>query len=157
MNCLKNMDMVYEDDSMSIFNHIRVGLHTFFCSACTEEIEHHQAARAIMREDFFPHSLSIEESIMTKIYSQQEFEEEQTESAYSAPGTFSTRGWVIAGIVLIISLVTVFFGLDFKNLANESGMSFLLPMGITIGIALTIYGALFIGSHLKEFTERFDL
>jgi hypothetical protein len=36
-------------------------------------------------------------------------------------------------------------------------MSFLLPVGITFGIVLTSYGALFIGSHLEEFSERFGL
>ena len=36
-------------------------------------------------------------------------------------------------------------------------MSFLLPVGITIGVVLTTYGALFIGSHLKELSERFGL
>jgi hypothetical protein len=36
-------------------------------------------------------------------------------------------------------------------------MSYLLPVGITIGIVLTSYGALFIGSHLKELSERFGL
>jgi len=30
-------------------------------------------------------------------------------------------------------------------------------MGITIGIILTTYGALFIGSHLKQLSERFGL
>jgi hypothetical protein len=30
-------------------------------------------------------------------------------------------------------------------------------VGITIGIVLTCYGALFIGSHLKELMERFGL
>jgi hypothetical protein len=33
----------------------------------------------------------------------------------------------------------------------------MIPIGITIGIMLTGYGALFIGSHLKEFSERFGL
>jgi hypothetical protein len=36
-------------------------------------------------------------------------------------------------------------------------MSFLLPVGITVGIVLTSYGALFIGGHLKELSERFRL
>jgi len=57
----------------------------------------------------------------------------------------------------MVSLITAFFGLDFKNLASESGISFLLPMGITIGIILTTYGALFISSHLNELSERFGL
>jgi len=157
MNCSKIMDMVYEEDSISLFNQIRIGFHTFFCSACAGAIERYQTARTIMREDFFPHSLSFEDSIMTKIKLEQAIEDEQSEMTYSNPGAFSTRGWVIAGFILLISLVTAFFGFNFKNLANESGISFLLPMGITIGIILTIYGALFIGSHLKELSERFGL
>jgi len=73
------------------------------------------------------------------------------------PGGFSTRGWVIAGMVMLVSLATAFFGMDFNRVALAAGMSYMIPVGITIGIALTCYGALFVGSHLKEFTERFGL
>ena len=86
-----------------------------------------------------------------------EEEQQETEEIYAVPGGLSTRGWVIAGLIILVSLVTAFFGLDFQKLALETGMSFLLPVGITIGIVLTSYGALFIGSHLKELSERFGL
>jgi hypothetical protein len=76
---------------------------------------------------------------------------------YAVPGGISTRGWVIAGLVILVSLATAFFGLDFQKIAHELGMSFLLPVGITIGIILTVYCVFFIGSHIKELTERFDL
>jgi len=58
---------------------------------------------------------------------------------------------------MLISLATVFFGLEFNKVALIAGMSFTIPIGITIGIALTSYGALFIGSHLKDLSERFGL
>ena len=149
MSCSKIMDMFYDDDT-SLFAQIQIDFHAFFCPSCAEAIERYQAARLIMKEDFFPSSADVEDSVMAKI-------EMEEETAYSVQGALSTRGWVIAGLILIVSLVTVFFAFDFKNLASESGMSFLLPIGITIGIVLTTYGALFIGSHLKELSERFGL
>jgi len=157
MKCAKILEMFYEDDEMPAASQLRIGFHAFFCPSCAQEIEKYETAKSAMK-DFFPQQNSwpdLEESIMLKLQSEQLNEEEADES--SIPGALSTRRWVIAGLILMVSLVTVFFGLDFQNLASESGMSFLLPMGITIGIVLTTYGALFIGSHLKELSERFGL
>ena len=157
MGCLKILDMVYghSEDSMPLLGQFQIWLHTVTCPNCARKIERLEASKAIMREDFFPPSPELEDSIMIKI----SIEEEQTEleESYAVPGGLSTRAWVIAGLVILVSLATAFFGLDFKNLADETGTSFLLPVGITIGIVLTTYGALFIGSHLKELTERFGL
>jgi hypothetical protein len=47
--------------------------------------------------------------------------------------------------------------MDFIHIAQEQGLSFLLPLGITVGVVLTCYGALFIGSHLKELSKHFNL
>ena len=151
MSCSKIMDMFYDED-MSLLAQIQIDFHAFFCPSCAEEIECYQAARLIMKEDFFPQSVNAEDAVMAKIEM-----EEEAEVTRSSAGALSTRGWVIAGLLILVSLVTVYFAFDFKNLASESGMSFLLPMGITIGIVLTTYGALFIGSHLKELSERFGL
>ncbi|MCL2213734.1 MAG: peptidoglycan-binding protein [Treponema sp.] len=163
MNCDKIINMFYEDDEVPLVDQIRIGLHTIFCSSCADKIEQYYAVKTLMKDNIlsFPRDFSestwsdLEESIMQKL-SLEQTDEEETELS-SIPGALSTRRWIIAGLILMVSLVTVFFGLDFKNLANESGMSLLLPMGITIGIVLTTYGALFIGSHLKELSERFGL
>ena len=168
MNCLKILDMVYENlgsDSQTenslilgqipLLNQVRIWLHTLVCPSCAQEIERFEASKDIMREDFFPSSPGLEDSIMALVAAEEELPE--VEEIYSAPGGLSTRGWVIAGLIILVSLATVFFGLDFQKLANETGMSFLLPVGITIGIVLTSYGAFFIGSHLKELSERFGL
>jgi hypothetical protein len=154
------MDMVYEysenehdcESPMPLFYQIQIWFHTLLCPNCAHEIERFEITKDVMRHDFFPASPSFEESVMTRIAA----EEIQTES-YVSPGGFSTRSWVITGLIILVSLATVFFGLDFQKIAYETGMSFLLPVGITIGIVLTVYGAFFIGSHLKELTERFGL
>jgi hypothetical protein len=151
------MDLIYEysweggNEDMPLLNQIQVWGHSLFCPDCAEKIERYQEARTIMKEDFFPPSPELEEPIMTRI------DAEQADESYATAGGLSTQSWVIAGLVILISLATAFFGLDFQRLALESGMSFMLPVGITIGIVLTTYGAFFIGSHLKELSERFGL
>ena len=162
MRCSKILDMVYEyscsdpasEGSMSFFNQVQIWLHTLVCPNCAQEIERFQVSMEIMREDFFPRAPMLEDAIMARAAADAQTE---TEEVYAVPGGLSTRGWIIAGLIILVSLATSFFGLDFQNLADESGKSFLLPIGITIGIVLTTYGALFIGSHLKELTERFGL
>jgi hypothetical protein len=143
------------EGSMPITGQLHVWLHTAFCPDCAEKIQRLNTAREIMHEDFFPVPPGLEDIIMSRITAEEE--QTQTTDSYAVPGGLSTRGWVISGLIILISLATSFFGLDFQNIADVTGMSFLLPVGITIGIVLTTYGVFFIGSHLKELSERFGL
>ncbi|MCL2067832.1 MAG: peptidoglycan-binding protein [Treponema sp.] len=158
MKCSKILDTVYEysgEESIPLLLHIQVALHTLFCQNCAREINRFYLCRNILREDFLPPSPGLEDSIMARIAALGELQE--AEETFEIPGGLTTRGWIITGFVILVSLVTAFFGLEFNNIAGEAGKSFMLPMGITIGIVLTSYGALFIGSHLKELSERFGL
>ena len=156
MNCKKIINKTYEyDGSMPLFTQFCIWLHSVFCSECAKKIERFYSARFIMQKDFFPPSPGFENSIMAMVEAENELP--STEESYAAPGCLSTRGWVIAGLIILVSLVTAFFGLEYQQLADEAGVSFLLPMGITIGIVLTVYGAFFIGSRLKELSQRFGL
>ncbi|MDR1575668.1 MAG: peptidoglycan-binding protein [Treponema sp.] len=166
MSCNKILDEIYEysgGEPMPLLLQLRVGLHLLVCPSCAQEVERFEVARDILYNDFMPLSPGFEDSVMAQIAAGEEdalaaFDAEETPlNAFAIPGGLSTRGWVIAGLITLVSLVTAFFGLDFERVAREAGMSFLLPVGITIGIVLTAYGALFIGSHLKEFSERFGL
>jgi hypothetical protein len=154
MNCDKVMDTIYEysGEPMPLLAHLQVTLHLFFCPDCAQEYERFELSREMLRTDFFPLSPDFEGPIMNLLT-----EEINVLEGQSVPGGLSTRGWVIAGLIILVSLVSAFFGLDFNKVAQTAGISFLLPVGITIGIVLTSYGALFIGSHLKELSERFGL
>jgi len=155
MSCEKILEKVYEmDDSMSLFTRIRIGLHIITCPDCAQEVERFEVCKDILRNDFFPSAAGIEDTVMAMVTAE---EAEAAAEEVEIPGGLSTRGWVIAGLVIFVSLATAFFGLDFNHVAVAAGISFMIPVGITIGIVLTCYGALFIGSHLKEFTERFGL
>ena len=161
MNCAKILDMVYEysgeepGNGMPLLVQIQVGLHLLFCPDCAQEVERFEVCRDMLRFDFMPPSPGLEDTVMAMIAG--EPDEAPEAQGAEIPGGFSTRGWVIAGLAMLISLATAFFGLEFNKIALAAGMSFMIPVGITIGLALTSYGALFIGSHLKELTERFGL
>jgi len=118
MNCSKIMEMVYDDNDISLPAQVQIGFHAFFCASCAREIEHYQSARSIMKADFLQSSADlsgswaeIEDAIMLKV------DTEDAQIPDSVPGVLSTRGWIISGLLILISLVTVFFAFDFKNLA----------------------------------------
>jgi hypothetical protein len=164
------MDKVYDyaGEPMPLLLHIRIALHLFFCPGCARELERFETTLDILRTGFFPPSPDFEEAVMRRLQYEAPLETsgaeeaacfgEEAGSPAGIPDTgVSFRGWVITGLVAFFSLSTSFFGFHFSRLAASEGMSFLLPVGITIGVVLTCYGALFIGSHVKELSERFGL
>ncbi|MCL2138529.1 MAG: peptidoglycan-binding protein [Treponema sp.] len=161
MNCKKNLDRAYEffeqdfHNSITIFTRIKVGFHLLVCPDCARKIGRFEECKDIMSREFLPPSQNLENSVMAMIAAEEgeAFNLEEIETL----GGFSVRGWVIAGLVMLVSLTSAFFGIEFHNMALTNGISFMIPIGITIGIALSCYGAIFIGSHLKQFTQRFGL
>ncbi|GHV63177.1 hypothetical protein AGMMS49587_12340 [Spirochaetia bacterium] len=162
MNCNDLLDRVYEyagDESIPLLLRIRLGVHCFFCPQCAREIERFEVSRDLLRDDFFPPAPDFEDQVMAQIDREAD---EAGQDAWrpvfqEAAAGVSFRSWVIAGLVMLVSLSTSFFGMDFVRVAQSLGSSFLLPVGLTIGVILTGYGALFIGSHLKELSDRFGL
>jgi hypothetical protein len=109
-----------------------------------------------MRTDFFQgpsleRANSIEDRIMARIG-----EEIPLENVPADAG-FSFRGWIITGCIILVSLSTAFLGNGFSEMIAFAGSRFILPLGILTGCIITAYGALFIGSHLEELSERFGL
>jgi hypothetical protein len=143
--------MEFEGTKMPLIFRFKIALHLLACGRCSAEITRFEAARELLKHDFFPPPPELEGIIMERIY--REEPEDQRETA----GEISFRSWVITGIIVVISLSTSFLGMNFGEIAAWGGSSFLLPMGLTIGTVISAYGALFIGSHLKELSEWFRL
>ena len=158
LDCETVVDTAYgseRDESLSVLTHIQIGLHLFFCSSCAEELKKLRYLDEVMKCDFLPVSPNFDEKIMKCL--EESNTEVYTGENIHAPAAFSLRGWVIIGFFVLFSLSSSFFGMNFIEIADKQGSSFLLPVGITIGIVLSCYGALFIGSHLKELSSRFGL
>jgi len=155
MDCRTVMDTVYEaekESALPVLTQLRIWIHLLTCSACACELNNLRRINEIMKTDFFPPSPDFGGIIMERLR-----EETAMNAATDAPAGFSFRGWVITGFFVLLSLSSAFFGINFIQIANAEGSSFLLPVGITVGVVLTCYGALFIGSHLKELSSRFGL
>jgi hypothetical protein len=143
------------DNSFSLLNRLEIALYIIFSPRYTAKYIRLEAARDILRSDFFPpvSDTGIEDSIMDLISAEPVREISDAQNPYEV----SFRGWVIAGLIVLISLATSLFGTDFVRTIPDFAQAFLLPVGITIGVIVTVYGALFIGSHLKELSDRFGI
>jgi hypothetical protein len=154
----KLFESMDEGGALPLITRLEIAVHLFFCPECAAELERFETVQDILKTDFFPPSPDLEETIMGQIRTETSVlaDEPASESPDGSAG-FSFRGWIITGFVVLVSLSTAFFGMDFERIVASEGSSFLLPLGITIGVVVTCYGALFIGSHLKKLSERFRL
>ena len=157
MNCNKIIDSIYRGENgdsvdPGFIEGLKIEMHLLFCMDCRERLRRFNLCNKILREDFLPESPDLEDTIMAHIA-----EEAQVGTRITVTEGFSFRGWSIAGLVLLISLATIFFGMDFNKVALASGTLFVIPVGITVGLALSIYGALFIASHLERLSRKFGL
>jgi hypothetical protein len=155
IDCRTVMDTIYEYEkgsSLPFLIQMKIWVHLLFCQACSREIRNLQCLEEIMKNDFLPPSPGLEDVLMERLYAENYVIQET-----DAPTGFSFRIWVIIGFFVLLSLSSSFFGMNFVEIADSEGLSFLLPVGITIGMVVTCYGALFIGSHLKELSSRFKL
>ena len=156
IDCETLMDTVYEsenDSPLPFLTQLRIDLHLLFCPACSAKIENLQQLGEIMKTGFFPDTPDFSEPVMNLLFEEEMELEEKTE----VPIGVSFRSWVIIGFFMLLALPSAFFGTNFIQIAGSEGSSFLLPLGITVGVVLTCYGALFIGSHLKELSSWFRL
>jgi hypothetical protein len=152
------MDKTYEfepDRPLPLPSRLEIAFHVIFCPRCAAGILRLETARAILGADFLPIAPPLEDAIMSQIYAEADMLPDLAASARIRE--LSLRSWVVIGLIVLFSLATSFFGIDFAHVATSSGSSFLLPVGLTIGLVITGYGAIFIGSHLKELSERFGI
>jgi hypothetical protein len=157
--CRYAMDRIFEyygEESMPFLEKIRLQIHLFFCPSCAEEVRKLELINEAIPE-FFPPAPSFEDRVMEQIQAETFLEHDAAETLQEVPGGLSFRTWVVIGFFVLVSLATSFFGIDFIKVAARHGSSFLVPLGITVGIVLTGYGAFFIGSHLKELSTHFKL
>ncbi|MDR0552401.1 MAG: hypothetical protein LBG72_10420 [Spirochaetaceae bacterium] len=131
---------------------LRFWAHAFVCKKCAEKKRRVLLADRVLHSLYLPTpSANCEDTVMAAVLA--EDAEAAKESDY-----FSLRGWAIAGIVIVASLLSVYFNMDFCGIAaSAQGESFILPLAITIGAVITIYGALLIGSHLEPICRKLGI
>ncbi|GAB1433669.1 hypothetical protein MASR2M29_22950 [Spirochaetota bacterium] len=66
----------------------------------------------------------------------------------------SMRNWVLAGLLIMGSVVLVPFMSDFRVLKETFGPAFTIPVSMAFGLIITIYSGIFVISHIDEFGRR---
>lgn len=146
MNC-KDVLNVLDDDEMTLTRRLRVAIHLAFCRSCAAEKRRLNAAYRMMNEDFMPLvSSGFSNAVMRLLGLDESLQTQES---------FSLRGWTAVGVFILLSLASSYLGVDFRSISESNGSSFVLPVGITVGCVITVYGALFIGSHMEDLREKF--
>ena len=158
--CKNIMEIVDESEKQGIFQsllRLRASFHLFLCPDCSEKRKKMCFIREIMKTDFLPPQPNLDEVIWMSLRNDFPLEKKYIDEKMRVPSVFSFKTWVLIGLFVLFSLSSSFFGLDFIEIARTEGLSFVLPVGITIGMIVSCYGALLIGSHLNELSSRFKL
>lgn len=62
----------------------------------------------------------------------------------------SLRDWILAGLALSASVILVPAQRVFSLVIEEYGNRWMLPFVLVFGLAVSVFGALFIGTHMDE-------
>jgi hypothetical protein len=159
MTCKRAMDLFMEKDEerfSSLFDRVPMRLHLLRCPRCGREAQLLEKTIHLMRTEFLPGSPDLADAIMTAVQAEVAAAAAKAADA-NVEETMSFRNWVVGGFLIFASLAVSPFGVTFDWLVELLGPDLLLPISVTLGVVLTAYCALFIGSHLDELAERFGL
>ncbi|HAP43781.1 MAG: hypothetical protein A2087_01635 [Spirochaetes bacterium GWD1_61_31] len=62
------------------------------------------------------------------------------------------RNWLAAGIVLLAAAMVSPLLHDYRLLQADYGNSFIIPLTLVLGAAISLYMLVFVGSHLRDFS-----
>jgi len=119
-------------------------LHLAACPSCRARVAEREAAfEAIRAAAAEPVDLGLEEAIEARIMA--------AVSLMPAPRReLHAREWVVSGLVIFASIALVPFDANYGILRDLFGEGFTMPLCLVLGLVLTIYGAVFIGTHMTE-------
>lgn len=60
------------------------------------------------------------------------------------------RNWALSGMVIFLSLALIPFSEDFSLLRQLFGEGYSLPLFLVLGLVLTLFGGVFIATHMEE-------
>jgi len=129
---------------------IRLAFHRAHCRTCAEEAVRMERVYRFLRTDYISEAPDLRSAIMDKINIPGEAENPVGEPV-------SLRNWVLVGMIVFFSLLLSSVGLEFSAPGILLRSNLLLPITLTLGFGVTIYGGVFIASHMDDFSERFGL
>jgi hypothetical protein len=139
MKCEKAIaSFLNQDDSRYPLFFVR--LHIVFCAKCREEIKSLQKIFINARTDSpFIMSEDLSSPVICAIF--------KSDMVYKKD--ISSGKWLVTGAVIFSSIFLVSYSDSFIWLRGQFGSVLEVPLYMVLGLAITSYAALFIGTHLE--------
>ncbi len=142
MKCETFMKRFLENDEAgSLSPAIRI--HLFRCARCAGEVRAFRLAMADLRP-YEPFVLDGIESarIVDSVMRQPEYRK-----------SISLFNWVGAGVLMFVGIFLAPFSDQFMSLRDHFGGDLEVPFSLVMGVMVTIYAAIFIGTHMDELSR----
>jgi hypothetical protein len=148
MKCDERLDKILcadEDTSVSFVTRVQFLVHAFFCDHCSFVLKQYECSKELMKTEFFYDLPDMSDEIMNQV-----LREEIVAEDIEILEWVSFKKWIIAGCIILVSLVSAFFGFNFNAVASSTDSSYMISIGLVIGLIISIYGSLFIGTQMKQ-------
>ncbi|MDY6934446.1 MAG: hypothetical protein SVZ03_09525 [Spirochaetota bacterium] len=140
INCDKIITRFLEMEDYRVIP-LNIRVHMLFCNRCRVEVYMLKDALDEIREfNPFPLRKDLTDEIMQKIL--------LTETPYKKE--ISTFNWVTAGLIIFLSIFLISYSEPMIWLKNQFGNNFEVPLSIVLGLIISIYSIVFIGTHLEK-------
>jgi len=125
-----------------------VKLHLLFCDNCKSQEKKIEEVHKLLKEEILCSPIDFTDSVLQAL----EFEPQKP-----APGHQPMRNWLIPGLLIILWLVLAPIMPVNEWFVANFGFALLLPLSITLGTLISIYGGLFVASHMDKINDFFNL
>jgi hypothetical protein len=137
---------------------ILLRLHLARCPRCQEKVLAVNGALAAYREEsaapgFDEEGGSMREGAFFAVEEDERVDERIMAAVRLLPKPrreANVRDWAIAGGLIVASMALIPFDQSISSIKEIFGTSYALPLSLVLGIALTVYAAVFIATHMDD-------
>mgnify|MGYP006282294063 CR=1 FL=1 len=126
---------------------LRYRVHMLFCSRCRHEVQYMEE-KLVRFEGDFPFSMQNDASdtVMQLVrMSPVQYRKE-----------VSSFKWLASGFVIFASIMLLPFSKSLSWLNDYFGGQLLFPLHVVMGILISVYAVLYVGTHLEELKDIMD-
>lgn len=146
MRCNKFIENFLELDNYTAIP-LSFKIHIFFCTRCRKEILFlTEQFKSLLATSSFDMKKDISEAVMLKI-KELEINFEQNISNFK---------WITAGSIIWASIFLMSFSDSIAWLQSQFGAYLEIPLRIVMGLVVSFYAALYIGTHLDQIKKALN-
>ncbi len=146
MKCEKVMDRYFQldvDDGVPM----SIRIHMLMCPGCRKEVQFIEKQLVSLEGDF-PYIMEHDaaDTVMQLVRM----------SSVQYRKEVSSFNWILSGFIIFSGILLLPFNKSLSWLNDYYGGQLLFPLHVVMGILISIYAVLYVGTHLEELKASFD-